>query len=79
MAQNNIASHLTHNSVILLHTNYEDINPDTVALDLRGGQNANDFFPLTEDDANKLAEDLKLDQNYQIIYQKGRQVIFTKK
>lgn len=54
MTQNNIATHFTHGKTILLHPEYESIRPDAIAIDLRPGQNANNFFPRTE----RMAQDM---------------------
>lgn len=64
MTQNNIAAHFTHQSVVLLHEDIEHIQPDVVALDLRPGQNANNFFPLTFEKALNLATSLTANAQY---------------
>ena len=65
MTQNNIATHLSTRRVVLISLkNFENIRPDTVVLDLRGGQNPNNFFPASYDDAKKLAEYLNESPNY---------------
>jgi uncharacterized membrane protein len=64
MTQNNIAAHFTHGQTILLNMNYKKIKPDVIALDLRTGQNPNNFYPLSESRAQMLAASLLSDINY---------------
>lgn len=68
MTGNNIAAHLGHNSVILIDfKNFDEISPSVVALDLRSGQNANNFFPATYDDAKTLVDYLNRNPDYRRI------------
>jgi len=69
MTQNNLAPQFTHNKVVLLRSakKYSQIKPDYVALDLRGGQNGNNFFPLSYDDSKKLKQALLQDDNYKLM------------
>lgn len=64
MTQNNFAAHFTHKNVILLNKNYEQIMPDIIAIDIRGGQNANNFFPLSEGGTKELISSLYQNPNY---------------
>lgn len=77
MTQNNLASHFTHRNVVLLSKNIEIIKPDIVALDLRLGQNANNFFPQNEDAIGDILQKLST-LNYQKINVTNDQVIFKK-
>lgn len=64
MTQNNIASHVIDQPTMLLNSEYFKFSPCVVAVDLRIGQNPNNFFPLSYDTAVKLTDTLKLDQDY---------------
>ncbi len=64
MTQNNIATHFTHGKTLLLHPEYESIRPDTIAIDLRPGQNANNFFPRTERMAQDIVASLSAHPGY---------------
>ncbi len=67
MTQNNIAAHLTHQNVILLSLDYAKINPDTIAIDIRDGQNANNFFPLHPYEVNELVASISGSPRYKMI------------
>lgn len=80
MTQNNIAAHLSQYKVRLLDfVNFNRINPDIVALDLRGGQNANNFFPSNYDDAKRLAHMLFLNSKYSKFQLTSDQFIFVER
>ncbi len=79
MTQNNIAAQFTHFEVMLLNKNYLTINPDTIALDIRSGQNANDFYPFSEEEAKTLAATLSADIKYTKTAVNDTQLIFTRK
>lgn len=80
MTGNNIAAHLSHKSVTLIDVkNFDDISPDVVALDLREGQNANNFFPSTYDDTKRLAAYLSGNLQYIRVGYNDFQHIFMKK
>lgn len=78
MTQNNLASRLTHQNVVLLSQNYEKIMPSVVALDLREGQNPNNFFPLVYEETITLSEKLDVDPNYEKHKVGGDQVYYLK-
>ncbi len=65
MTQNNLATYFTHGKVMLLNLNFEKIAPDYVAVDIRAGQNPNNFFPLSEGQFKDLIASLSANQNYQ--------------
>ena len=67
MTQNNIAAHLTHQNVILLSLDFAKINPDTIAIDIRDGQNANNFFPLHPYEVNELVASISGSPRYKMI------------
>lgn len=81
MTQNNIAPRFTHQKVILLKDkkNYKKFSPDYVAIDLRGGQNGNNFFSLTEEKTWQLVEALQKDKDYGLIVEYSNYFIFEKK
>jgi len=79
MTMNNLAAHFTHQEVILLHRNYKNIQPDVVALDLRPGQNANNFYPLSFDETKNLVASLSADVNYEKRGITDSQFIYTRK
>lgn len=64
MTQNNFAAYLKQANVILLSQDINNLKPDVVALDMRPGQNANNFYPLTPGDVLKLQQQLELDPHY---------------
>lgn len=76
MTQNNLAPHLIHtNQVYLLRAVYDDFMPDYFVLDLREGQNFNDFFGA---DIEALKLTLPKDTRYEIYYQNGDQIIYKR-
>jgi len=79
MTQNNLAAHFTHQEVFLLNPNYVAIQPDVVAFDLRPGQNANNFYPLSFDAAKTLEASLSTDVNYEKQEITNSQVIYLRR
>lgn len=78
MAQNNLASHLTHQKDIwVLKDDYESYKPEYIVLDMRKGQNINDFFPTSS--PSIILQNLLHDKNYLTIYNNGNQYVFRKK
>lgn len=77
MTQNNIAVRFTHQPVFLLRNQYSLFSPDYILIDLREGQNLNNFFGTK--DVKKLLEELKNDPEYQVIHKAKEQFIFQKK
>lgn len=76
MTQNNIAPHMIHtHNVFLLRDLYEDFMPEYFVLDLRDGQNGNDFFGVK---IEALTARLSNDSRYHITYQTKEQVIYKK-
>lgn len=77
MAQNNLASHFTHQKNIwVLKDNYELYKPEYIVLDLRSGQNINDFFPTKN--PSFIPSKLLQDKKYSPIFNNGNQYIFKK-
>ena len=79
MTQNNLATHFTHRPVVILTKAYTSIKPDVVAVDIRPGQNPNNFFPLTEEDTKALIASLSADTQYQKQEITDSQLLFFKK
>lgn len=80
MTQNNLAPHFIHSQtkVYLLTLDYLQKNPDYVVMDLREGQNPNDFFEIGPDKARKLLNFLLNDRCYENIYPSQSQYIFKR-
>lgn len=77
MTQNNIAPHMIHtHNVYLLRDMYDDFAPEYFVLDLRDGQNPNNFFGVKRD---VLLLKLTTDPRYEIAYQTNEQVIYKRK
>lgn len=81
MIQNNLAVRFTHDDYYILSSEnyFRRIVPDVVVLDFRPGQNPNNYWPLTEDKMQRLAELLKTDPRYKPLYEEGHRYIFVKK
>lgn len=76
MAQNNIAPHMIHtHRVFLLRDSYTDFNPDYFILDVRDGQNYNDFFGVR---IGVLRTLLAKDPMYSLIYTSAEQMIYKR-
>jgi uncharacterized membrane protein len=76
MTQNNIAPHMIHtHKVFLLRDIYEDFMPDYFVLDLRDGQNGNNFFGVKID---ALMARLSNDTRYHVAYKTNEQVIYKR-
>lgn len=77
MTQNNIAPHMIHtHRVYLLRDVYEDFMPEYFVLDVRQGQNFNNFFGVKID---VLRASLRKDPRYEIMYQTNEQMIYKRK
>lgn len=77
MTMNNIAPHIIHtHKVYLLRAVYDDFMPDYFVLDLRDGQNFNNFFGA---DIEALKLTLPNDTRYEVIYQTNDQFIYKKR
>lgn len=80
MAPNNIAVRLTHHAeVMLLRADYQNFDPEVIVMDIREGQNPNNFWPLPPAQFEKLYRDLLADPNYAIAHVAKEQVLFVKK
>jgi len=76
MTQNNLAVRFDHYDVKLLRINYEEFDPKYIVLDLRDGQNPNNFFNVGN--IKEFVSKVKIDPNYEIFYKQGEQVIYSK-
>jgi uncharacterized membrane protein len=77
MTMNNIAPHMIHtHKVYLLRAVYDDFLPEYFVLDLRDGQNFNNFFGANID---ALLLTLPNDERYEIFYKSGDQIIYKRK
>ncbi len=77
MTQNNIAPHMIHtHQVYLLRDVYDDYMPEYFVLDVRAGQNFNNFFGAKID---VLLASLRKDPRYEITYQTNEQMIYKRK
>jgi uncharacterized membrane protein len=79
MAPNNIAVRLTHQAqVILLRSDYEIFDPSIIVLDIRDGQNPNNYWPLPPAQFSKLYHDLLKDGRYSQVAIAKEQIYFQK-
>lgn len=77
MTMNNIAPHMIHtHKVFLLRAVYNDFMPEYFVLDLRDGQNINNFFGAG---IEALKNSLPQDSRYSVFYKNGEQVIYKRK
>lgn len=75
--QNNLASRFLHQEVWILRENYKEHNPQYILMDLRSGQNPNNFLGIY--DVNKLAKQISNDRDYVLFYHQGEQYIYKLK
>lgn len=76
MTQNNIAPHMIHtHKVYLLRAVYDDFMPDYFVLDVRPGQNFNNFFGA---DIQAVLLTLPQDTRYQVVYHTKEQFIYKR-
>lgn len=79
MAPNNLAVRLTHQAeVLLLRSDYENFNPAIIVLDIRDGQNPNNYWPLPPAQFKKLYADLLADPRYTPVYVTSEQLYFQR-
>ncbi len=77
MTQNNLAVRFIHtNKTWLLRDGYDDIKPDYIVLDLREGQNPNNFFGVK--DLTKLVMFLNRDTHFTKIYATQKQFVYKR-
>lgn len=82
MAQNNLATRFSHQTVYLLRKNYWDYNPDYIVIDAREGQNPNNFFGIKDyrgiGDVEAIIAVIRADPAYETVYETEKQVIFKR-
>lgn len=81
MSQANLAPRLVDRDLVMLRIEYEKYNPDWIVVDTRKDQNPNNFYGATRPGASypdEVFEKLSTDQNYEIFYQQGEQIIYKK-
>lgn len=80
MTQNHLTLRFIHNhdQVFLLRTQYWLYQPKYIVIELRSGQNPNNYWPMNEEAVKEMVEYLKHDKNYQLIYKLNEQYIFKK-
>lgn len=76
MTQNNLAPRFTDREVTLLREEYQPFEPDLIVLDLRPGQNPNNFMGVA--DVNSLLSTIQNDPNYALYYHQGDQYVFKR-
>lgn len=80
MTQNNLAAQLTHtHNLMLLRSDYWNYKPDVIAIDIRGGQSANNYWPLPPNQFEDLYKNLLNDKNYRMRKITKNQIIFFRK
>ena len=77
MAQNNLATRFTHQTVWLLRDSFGTFHPEYIVIDARSGQNPNNYFGMH--DFNGTVNGLRQDPEYEIIYKTKEQFIFKLK
>ncbi len=77
MTQNNLAPRFTDRHVKLLRANYQDYQPEIIVLDLRDGQNPNNFMGVP--DIQEVLQRIQVDPAYTVLYQEGQRYIFARK
>jgi len=78
MVPNNLGAWLSHSTLMLPTLMYKEYRPDTIVLDLRDGQNGNNFFPLQPHQYFELSARLATDSAYSLNYRTGEQYIYTR-
>lgn len=76
MTQNNLAVRFTHQNLAMVKYNYSSFKPDYILLDLRKGQNPNDFFTIHN--IQGIFEKVRADKNYELVYNTKEQFLFKK-
>jgi hypothetical protein len=81
MTQNNLATRFTHQNIQLLNKDYATAKPDYILIDIRKGQNPNDFFGTSNDmpGLQRILQQILHDKNYIDIYKTKEQYVFKRK
>lgn len=79
MSMNHLIPHLTHRQSIYMNKfTYKAFEPDYILIDLRPGQNGNNFWPLNEGSTKELVQVLLADPEYQVEVSGDHQYFFSK-
>lgn len=76
MAQTNIAAKIANRNVIMLRDSYDFFDPDYIVLDIRAGQEPNNFLGVGLID--KIAQRIDGDNKYMLFYDQGEQRIYKR-
>jgi uncharacterized membrane protein len=76
MTQNNLGVRFDHQRFIYLRSNYESYAPQYILLDLRPGQNPNDF--LFAPSMSLLQKSIENDKHYSVIYHTKYQYLYKR-
>lgn len=76
MTQNNLVVRFAHQDVLLLRDNYEHYKPDYIVVDIREGQNPNNFFGTKKFDST--ITQLRKDPQYKAIFQTKEQFVYKR-
>lgn len=76
MTQNNLGVRFTHQEIFLLRYGYDLYSPSYILIDVRGGQNPNNFFGTK--DIDKIIKKIRSDPHYMLAYQAKEQFIFKR-
>lgn len=81
MTQNHLSPRFTHRDkrVFLLKDKYWLYQPDLVVIELREGQNPNNFWPSHRWVYEEIVDNLKVNESYKLIYEQNEQYLFEKK
>ncbi len=80
MSQNHLTPRFihSHDRVYLIREKYWQYDPKYIVIELREGQNPNNFWPMQEWAVKRMVETLKEDKNYQLMHHANEQYIFEK-
>jgi len=80
MTQNNLATRFTHQNVQLLNDDYATVKPDYILMDMREGQDPNDYYASSANIQGfiNIFGEISHNKNYMAIYKTNKQVIFKR-
>lgn len=80
MTQNNLATRFTHQNIQLLNEDYFIAKPDYILIDMREGQNPNDYFATANgiQELQTIAQQILHDKTYTAIYKTDKQFVFKR-
>jgi len=76
LAQNNLAAKFLHQEVWILRENYRQHKAEYIIMDLRPGQNPNNFLGI--ENKEKLLKNILRDKDYRLFYHQGNRYIFKR-